>query len=298
MAMSYTSLSAAKGVSGSVANWVNYSELDVPVIIDEAQTLLYSLLRTREMLAQYAFTMPVGGSYIALPARFLDPIGRIRQTSYNLSVRHKDSQFVERQRNYTETSGTLGTDPFNVVLGSTSVSVTLANHGFNQDSLFYTSGASTFSGVAINGTFPITSIIDTNTFVIDISSLGTTPTSSAAGGGSAIAYVCDNLVAGMPIWFGIWNETIYFDAAFTQVTLCKLQYYQSLPLLSSTNLTNFLTSRYPHVMRKACQAAASDFMKDEVEHQKNMAELGAIVDRMSIENDMFMRGLELDTETP
>lgn len=298
MAMSYTSLSAAKSVSGSVANWVNYSELDVPVIIDEAQTLLYTLIRTREMLSQYAFTMPVGGSYIALPARFLDPVGRIRQASYNLPIAHKDPQFVERQRSYTETSGTLGADPFNTVLGSNSVSVTLANHGFNQDSLIYTSGASTFSGVAINGTFPITSITDTNTFVIDISSLGTTPTASAAGGGAAVAYVCDNLVAGMPVWFGIWNGNIYFDAAFTQVTLCKMQYYQSLPLLSSTNLTNFLTDRYPHVLRKACQASASDYMKDEIEHQKNMAELGAMVDRMSIENDMFLRGLELDTETP
>ena len=32
MAMTYTSLIAAKGVSGSIANWVNYSKLDIPTI--------------------------------------------------------------------------------------------------------------------------------------------------------------------------------------------------------------------------------------------------------------------------
>jgi hypothetical protein len=298
MAMTYTSLSAAKGVAGSLKNWVSYSLLDVTTIIDEAQALVYSALRCREMLTSMQFTMSVGGASFALPARFLDPIGRMRFTGFNLPVRHKDSSFVETNRNYTELSGTLGTNPFTTVSGSNVVTVNLTGHGFSQDSIINTSGATIFNGVIINGTFQVTSIVDANNFTIDITVLGTTPSAGGAGGGSAVAYIIDNLVQGMPVCWGIWDEAIHFDTAFTQVSLGRLQYYQSLPLLSVTNQSNFLTNRYPQLMRRACVAAAADFMKDDQEYQKDFTALQGIVQQINIENDMGMRGMELDTETP
>lgn len=298
MAMSYTSLTSPKGTSGSIANWVSYTLLDIPPVLDEAQSLIFSLLRTREMMTDTAFSMAVGQSYVALPARFLDPIGRMYVTSFNVPIRHKDGNFVQRNRNYTETSGTLGTDPFTTTSGSTAVNVVLANHGFSQDSVFNTSGATVFNGVTINGTFPVTAVVDVNDFTIDISSLGTTPSGSGTGGGAAVAYLCDNLVAGFPNWWGVWNERIYFDAAFVQQSLIKLQYYQSLALLSSSNQTNFLTNRYPQLIRVATNTAAADFMKDDGEYQKGMTRLQAIVQRISVENDMMMRGMEIEVETP
>jgi hypothetical protein len=297
MAMTYTSLSGAKSVSGALANWVDYTLLDVPPIIDEAQTLLYSTLRCREMLTDIQFSIPLGGSSIALPARFLDPIGRIQMASVNIPIRHKDSNFVQTNRNWTETSGTLLANPFTTVLGSNFVTVTLANHGFNQGSVFNTTGATAFNGVTIAGTFDVTSIVDGNNFKIDIAVLGTTPTGAGSGGGSSAIYLCDNLVQGMPVWYGIWNERIHFDTAFTQQTLCKLQYYQSLPLLSSTNQTNFLTNRYPQLLRTACMTSAADFMKDDAEYQKGLTRLVAMIERVNVENEMGMtRGMELDPE--
>jgi hypothetical protein len=299
MAMSYTSLTGTKGTSGALATWVDYTKLDVPVIVDEAQALLWGLgLRCREMKTDLTFAVPVGGSYIALPTGFLDPIGRIYQTSFNKTIRHKDQNYLQRMRNYSETSGTLGASPFTTVNGSNAVTVALANHGFNQDSVFNTSGATAFNGVTIAGTFPITAIVDTNDFTIDITSLGTTPNAGGSGGGSAVAYVCDNLVAGMPEWYGIWNETIYFDAAMTQVSLCKLQYYKTPTILSVTNQTNFLTNRYPQILRTACQTSAADFMKDEIEYQKGLTRLQAMIQQVSTENDMSMRGMELEPEIP
>lgn len=297
MAMSWTSLSAVKGVSGSIANWVSYTLLDLPPIIDEAQALLYSLLRVREMQTELNFAMAVGGASITLPSRFLDPIGRIRLTSYNVPVRHKDSGFIKDNRNYDETTGTLGTNPFTTVSGSDIVTVALTAHGFNQDSVFNTSGATAVGGTTINGTFPITSVA-TNTFTIDISVLGATPTSSATGGGSAVAYICDNIVQGIPYWFGILGNQIQFDVSFSQASLGKLQYYQSLPLLSATNQTNFITNRYPHLMRTACVTSAADFMKDDAEYQKGYQRLVALVERTSMDNDGMLRGMELETMTP
>lgn len=298
MAMSWTSLSAAKGVSGSIANWVAYTLLDLPPIIDEAQALLYSLMRTREMMTELVFSIPANGSYLALPARFLDPIGRIRATSINQWIAHKDQNFIEQNRTYTENTGSLGTNPFTTANGSNTVTVALTGHNLTQDSLFNTAGATAFNGVTINGTFPVTSIVDANDFNIDISNLGTTPTGSGAGGGSAVTYIADQLTTGSARWFGIWNENIYFDCSFSQQSLCRLQYYQSLPLLSNTNQTNFLTNRYPQLMRTACVTAAADFMKDDNEYQKGVTRLQNLVAQINIENDMYLRGMELDTDTP
>ncbi len=296
--MNYTTLTAAKGVSGSIANWVSYTLLDLPPIVNEAQALLYSLMRCREMLTDTAFYMPANGSYVALPARFLDPIGKIYTTSYNDKVAHKDSNFIQQNRTYTESAGTLGSNPFTTTNGSNTVTVALTNHGLTQDSVFYCTGATAFNGVTINGAFQVTGIVDTNDFTIDITPLGTTPSGSGSGGGSAVTYTADMLNTGTPHWFGIWNETIYFDAAFSQATLCKMQYFQSLPLLSSSNPSNFLTNRYPQLMRTACVAAAADFMKDDNEYQKGVTRLQNLVAQVNIENDMMLRGIELDTDTP
>jgi hypothetical protein len=41
MAMSYDSLTAAKGTAGAITTWVSYTLLDIPTILDEAQTLLW-----------------------------------------------------------------------------------------------------------------------------------------------------------------------------------------------------------------------------------------------------------------
>jgi len=298
MAMTYNSLTAAKGTAGSVATWVGYSKLDVATIVDEAQALIYSGLRTREMLADYAFSMPAGGAHIALPARFLDLIGRIRCVTSNIPIRHKDASFIKDTRSYSETSGALASNALTTTNGSTTVSVGLTGHNLTQDSIFTIAGAAAFNGVTINGTFPVAGITDANNFTIDISILGQTPTASGAGGGAAMTYIADVLASGSPTWFGIWNERIYFDVACSDQLQCYLHYYQSLPLLSSSNQSNFLTTRYPQLMRTACVAAAADFMKDDAEYQKNFARLTAMVQQVNLENDGFLRGIELDTDTP
>lgn len=298
--MTYNTLSAAKGTPGAIATWVNYSRLDTPTIIDEAQSLLYgeARLRTREMMTDMVFTMVPGSASLALPARFLDPIGRIRVTTFNNYIRHKDSGYIEGARNYTETNGSLGANPFTTTNGSNSVNVTLTAHNFNANSPFYTTGATAFNNVTIAGTFPITAIVDANNFTIDISILNATPNASGSGGGSAATYICDSLTPGTPLFFGIWNEQLKFDQAFFQTSLCRLQYFQSLPLLTANNGTNFLTNRYPQLMRVACMAQAADFMKDTEEYNKQFGRLQTMIEKISNENDMSLRGLELEADTP
>lgn len=304
MAMTWSSLIGPKTQAGSIALWTNYSLLDSETILDEAQTLLYSeaRLRCREMMTDYVFTMPQYGAMVALPSGFLDPIGPINAASYNSQIRHKDSQYIQANRTYNETTGSLGTNPFTTTIGSVYVNVYLANHGFTQDSIFNVTGGTFTNGVTVNGTFPITAIVDANDFTIDITILGATPTAAGADGGSGCTYLCDALVAGNPYFWGIWTtsttEFIRFDQAFSQTTVCRLQYFQSLPLLSSTNQTNFLTNRYPKLMRIACMAAAAEFMKDDGEYQKWISRLQSATAMVEAENEMQYRGLELDPIIP
>jgi hypothetical protein len=297
MAMTYTSLTAPKGTSGSIANWVSYTKLDIGPIVDEAQALIYQYLRCREMRTEIKFIMPASNAYQALPVGFLDPIGTMFAPSTNYRFIHVDEGYVQNKRNYQETTGTLGTNPFTTSTGSNTVTVFLANHGFNQASVFYTTGATTFNGVTIVGSFPINSIIDVNDFTIDISILGTTPTGSGAGGGSSVTYTCDNLVALTPMWWSIWNEAIQFDGAFLTQTSCTLLYFQSLPLLSNTNQSNFLTNRYPQLMRTACVTAAADFMKDDNEYQKGMQRMQGVIMQIQAQDDLIYRGAEIQTFT-
>lgn len=301
MAMTYSSLVGAKGATGSLMTWSNYSKVsvDVVTILDEAQALLWTLLRTREMRSIFRFTMPISSSKLALPALFLDPIGKMYCPSFDMSFEHKDEAFVQQNRNYNETNGSLATtNPFTSTIGSNIVGVFLPNHTFTQESIFYTTGATAFNGITPVGTFPVDSIVDSNNFNIDISILGTLPSASGQGGGSLAVYTCDILVQGSPLFWAIWDEAIHFDAAFDQQQLCEMLFYRSLPLLSLTNQSNVLTNRYPFLLRQACITQVADWMKEGDEYQKCLTTLQGMVERVSAENDMVWRGMDLQTETP
>lgn len=296
MTMNWTSLTASKGTVGSIANWVNYSKIEtnLPTILDEAQALLYQLLRVREMQTTLHFKMTVGLSSYALPSRFLDPIGDILSRSQNMAFVHKLESTVKALRPFTETTGTLGTNPLTTVVDTSLVTVAKTAHTFTQDSLFAMAGGSAVGGLTLNGAYEIVSLA-TNTFVIDAVDVAT---SSATGGGSAITYTCDKLEQGTPQVWGLWDSRIKFDQAFDTTHLLQLPYYQSLALLSATNLTNFLTARYPHLVRTACVAAAADFMKDDAEYQKAMTRLGTLVGATQSEADLMYRGADLETWNP
>jgi hypothetical protein len=294
-AMTYTSLVGDKSTAGSIARWVNYSKLDADQILQEAQSLIYSMLRVREMRAHFNFAVAVGGDRVALPSGFLDPIGRISFLGTGAKAQQRYPNDIQRRRVYTETSGSLGNNPLTTTSGSALVAVNLASHRLSQGSTFYLAGAAAFNGVTIAGTYDVVAIADANNFVIDITPLGSVPSGSGSGGGSVVTYVADNLVQGTPIHWGVWDETIFFDVAFAQATNGNLQYFKSLPLLSTTNPTNFLTNRYPHLLRKACTAQAWDFMRNDAEYQKDVAALTALVEQANAEGDLAYRGAAFDT---
>lgn len=295
--MTWTSLVAPKGTAGSIMNWVNYTKLDVETVVDEAQSLLYQMLRVREMRATWTFGMAAGSTAIALPARFLDPIGTLLDITNNTRIPHRLESDILAARTYEPLTGSLGANPFTTVNGSSSVNVHKVGHGVTQNSVATFSGATAVGGFTFTGSYSVGSIVDADNYTIAMADDGVA-SSSATGGGSAITYEIDKLCSGFPSMWAIWDEQIKFDVGFDTATRFKLVYYRSPTLLSASNLSNWLTVRYPMLMRKACQAAAADFMKDDVEYKKGIEALSALIQSTAAENDLIYRGTEFGTDTP
>lgn len=295
MTMTWTSLVAPKGTAGSIMNWVNYSKLDAETVVAEAQSLLFQILRVREMRTTWLFGLEEGESSIDLPARFLDPIGRIRDLTNGRPIAHVIETDVLGGRVYEPLSGDFGAAPFTTVIDTSTVAAALVGHGLTQGSTITIAGASAVGGLTLNGTFPVSSITDDDNLVFDT---GETATSSASGGGSGASYTANRLVDGWPSWWSIYDEQVCFDTALDTATQFHLLYYRSPLPLSATNLSNWLTDRYPMLMRTACMAAAASFMKDDGEYNKQLAALQALVTATATENDLSYRGAEFGTENP
>lgn len=297
MAMTYTSLLAPKGTSGSIANWVGYSKLDLQTILDEAQSLIYQTMRVREMRTIWTFGMAVGQCDQPLPARFLDPIGRLFDVTNNSRFPQKLDTDIMSYRSYDASlSGSFAANPFTTAIGLSTITVVMANHGLNQGSTMTIAGAVAVDVFNLNGTWPVTSIIDANTLVID--TVDTQAASSVTGGGASATWTANNLDAASPSVWAIWDEQVKFDSALDTACAYKLLCFRSLPLLSTASPTNFLTSRYPMLIRKATQASAADFMKDDTEYQKALTALNALIMDIAAKDDMSYRGAEFGTDTP
>jgi hypothetical protein len=295
--MDYNSLTAAKGTAGSITDWVGYSKMDAPTLLDWAQSLIYTFLRTREMRKSWTFGVSVGQSSVSpLPTRFLDPISPIEDITNQLEYQQLIPTKVQGRRPYNPVSTqTLGNDPFTTVSGSSLVTVVDTAHPLTQDSKITIAGATAVGGLTLNGTFPVTTITDANTFVIDTS---TAATSGATGGGASVTYTGMALASGSPTTWGIWDEAVKFDMAFDTARIMAMLYYQQPAPLSVSNPSNFLTIKYPNLLLVGCMTAAAKFMRDDGEYKKLLAELQSMTQQVAIVDDFSYRGASFGTETP
>lgn len=300
MAISYNTLVAPKGTAGSLLNWIGYTKVDIPTVLDESQALLYQMLRVREMRTEFTFGVAIGQANVALPTRYLDPIGKIYDTTNVIDYDQVDQGGVLRARAYdTSLAGTLDNAPFTTTNGSPLVTCADVAHGLNQDGTITIPAGGTLNGLTLNGSFPVVSITDANHFVIDAGSgSDTVANAGGSGGGNNIAWTANNLISSSPTRWAVWDEQVKFDSAFYQPAVCKLLYYRQPQLLSSTNQTNFVTARYPNLLRVACLAAAAQYMKDDQEYTKNVQALTGLVGSIASSDDLSYRGATFGTDTP
>ena len=103
-------------------------------------------------------------------------------------------------------------------------------------------------------------------------------------------------VQSVPQWYAIFGEQFQFDCASNAQVVYWALYYGSPPLLSHINKTNFLTDRYPHILRAACLAAAADFRKDDADYTRCATRLTAMITSAQTKDDLSNRGIEAEAD--
>lgn len=168
----YTILTGAKSVEGSIKFWANHSSVPADQVLTEAQAFIYSRLRVREMIATATVTAAIGASTFTLPTRFLEPI-RLLPDGWGESLPFVHENLHQRFR---EEDG--------------------------------------------------------------------------------------DLYQGDPTEWTIADEVGVFDSQLVTAFSGRMSFYQRpADLASSSNETNFLTTRYPTLVRYACTAFAYDHRK-------------------------------------
>lgn len=104
------------------------------------------------------------------------------------------------------------------------------------------------------------------------------------------------LVSAYPSFWAIGDELIQFDASFVEARTLFFSHYRSLPLLSAGNQTNFLTTRYPNILRKACRVEAFGQMEHWESRSAELDLLAKLIQRANVEADMSLDGADFDAQ--
>ena len=99
---------------------------------------------------------------------------------------------------------------------------------------------------------------------------------------------------GKPQYFYMDGTNVNFELAVDQTYAYDFLYYQALAALDSTTTTNFLTDRYPTLLRSACMFRAFQFMRNTGQMQHWLAEAQREVFEANQEGDNENASLELE----
>lgn len=94
------------------------------------------------------------------------------------------------------------------------------------------------------------------------------------------------LDSGDPCFYAVSDDAFQFECKTQSAFTLRLAYYKTPALLSSTNDTNFLTRRYPHVLRAACLAQAAIQYHDDSAYANHMQRLSALILGVNSQDDL------------
>jgi hypothetical protein len=93
-----------------------------------------------------------------------------------------------------------------------------------------------------------------------------------------------------PSAYAIWDEAFQFDAKSPFAYPARLLHHRRLPYLGRQNQTNFLTTRYPGLLRVACLMHAADGIQDDEQYARWKSRTDELIARANVEADLAMRG--------
>ena len=100
------------------------------------------------------------------------------------------------------------------------------------------------------------------------------------------------LAADQPRFYGIWDERLNFEVQSDAAYAATMLYYKRPAYLASTAQakTNFLTNRYPALLRSACLMFAADYRDDGERYARWLQRTQELVARANVENELSRRG--------
>jgi hypothetical protein len=102
----------------------------------------------------------------------------------------------------------------------------------------------------------------------------------------------NTLVSEQPFKYSVYGELLQFpckaDAAYT----ASLLFFQRPHYLASTagKTSNFLTTRYPALLRSACLMFAADYRDDDARYKRWNKRTDELIARANVEADLSLRG--------
>lgn len=98
------------------------------------------------------------------------------------------------------------------------------------------------------------------------------------------------LIEGTPTYWTIVGTTAYVNFQCEEDYAGRLMYYKQPAALASGNETNFLTTRYPTLLRVACMAFAFGHMKTWDARREHLAEAERWLQEANATNESYRRG--------
>lgn len=272
MAMNFDDLIGPKSRAGSLQNFVRYKPVPAQVVLEEAQALIFSQLRIREMRASALITLSVCAFTASLPTGYLEPLSMQDREGWNVIPDGYVSEDLLNRKRLHDLDVVTTLAAAILTAGATSIQVASAAE-------FRTSGS--YSIRIDDEVMLMTAGQGTTTWTVTRGYGGTTAAVHANG-----ASVDGTLESGTPMHVAVFDEMFQFECKTDTARSLSLVFYKKPTLLSATNNTNFLTTRYPNILRVACQAGAASFMKDKEEFDAREAELIALCQSANAESDL------------
>ncbi len=98
-------------------------------------------------------------------------------------------------------------------------------------------------------------------------------------------------VRGQPRKYCLFGNSFFrFDVAANVAMTFTVDYFGIPSPLSGNDPVNFLTTRYPFLLRAACLAMAADFLKDDTGYQKFTARVEGMIQTIQANDDLAFRG--------
>lgn len=104
------------------------------------------------------------------------------------------------------------------------------------------------------------------------------------------------LTTAYPKYWAAYNELINFNCKGQEALPYRLLYYKKPAPLSSSNLTNFLTRRYKHLVLAACLMYVAVFNEDDGAYAREGARALQAVKDIGQADDLGLRDVEVNAE--